>query len=64
MTIPEPIRSHLALPKTVKDWRNILLGRLPILTWLYQYLPRLLFGDVISGITVGIMHIPQGDFSR
>ena len=61
MNIPEPIRSHLAPPKNLKEWKNLLLGRFPILTWLYQYLPSLLFGDVISGITVGIMHIPQGD---
>ena len=60
MSTLEPIRGHLTPPKTCKEWKRVLLGRLPILIWLYQYLPSLLFGDVISGITVGIMHIPQG----
>ncbi|XP_069160931.1 prestin-like [Procambarus clarkii] len=34
---------------------------LPVLGWLPRYNPRkALFGDLISGATVGVMHIPQG----
>ncbi|CAL4076706.1 unnamed protein product [Meganyctiphanes norvegica] len=36
-------------------------SRIPILDWLPKYSPRSnLMGDVISGCTVAIMHIPQG----
>ncbi len=36
----------------------------PILTWLSQYnLKTDLFGDVVSGCTVAVMHIPQGKFA-
>ncbi|XP_055520323.1 solute carrier family 26 member 10 isoform X2 [Leucoraja erinacea] len=35
--------------------------RLPFLTWLPRYkLRRWLIGDIIAGLTVGIIHIPQG----
>lgn len=36
----------------------------PILTWLSQYNVKTdLLGDVISGFTVAVMHIPQGMFT-
>ncbi|CAL4171388.1 unnamed protein product [Meganyctiphanes norvegica] len=36
-------------------------SRIPILDWLPKYSPRSsLMGDIISGCTVAIMHIPQG----
>nr|CAB3266194.1 SLC26A2 anion exchanger [Phallusia mammillata] len=39
---------------------NILFGLLPILHWLPRYkLKKWLAGDILSGITVGIVHIPQ-----
>ncbi|XP_065886960.1 prestin-like isoform X2 [Dysidea avara] len=60
LSIPEPIRSHLIPPLTLKEWKEFLLVRLPILRWLWEYRHPSLFGDVISGVTVGIMHIPQG----
>ena len=59
--LPEPIRSHFMLPRNFSQWKKFVLDRVPILRWLYQYVITLLFGDVISGITVGIMHIPQGN---
>ncbi|XP_051865496.1 solute carrier family 26 member 10 [Pristis pectinata] len=38
-------------------WRK----RLPFLTWLPRYkVKRWLIGDIIAGLTVGIIHIPQG----
>ncbi|XP_042227633.1 solute carrier family 26 member 6-like isoform X2 [Homarus americanus] len=41
-------------------WRSV-VKRVPILGWLPAYNLRAnLFGDVVGGITVGIMHIPQG----
>ncbi|XP_050721947.1 sulfate anion transporter 1-like [Eriocheir sinensis] len=36
-------------------------SRLPILDWLFKYNPRQAFlGDLIAGLTVGVMSIPQG----
>lgn len=40
---------------------NILLSIFPIFSWLSQYnLKNDLVGDIISGCTVAVMHIPQG----
>jgi hypothetical protein len=40
---------------------NTVVGFLPILTWLPRYRWRTdLINDVIGGLTVGIMHVPQG----
>lgn len=58
--IPEPVRSNLMPPKTCRQWGNFLLLRLPILSWFWSYKPRYLIGDIIAGITVSVMHIPQG----
>ncbi|KAG7255854.1 hypothetical protein CRUP_038606, partial [Coryphaenoides rupestris] len=36
-------------------------ARLPIFTWLPRYRPReWLLGDSVAGLTVGVLHIPQG----
>ncbi|XP_036374003.1 prestin [Megalops cyprinoides] len=41
--------------------RSILFSFLPILTWLPSYPVReYLFGDVVSGISTGVMQLPQG----
>ncbi|XP_037701887.1 solute carrier family 26 member 10-like isoform X1 [Choloepus didactylus] len=41
-------------------WR-LLLARLPPLRWLPRYRWRTwLLGDVLAGVTVGIVHVPQG----
>lgn len=40
-------------------WRKRILAFLPILHWLPRYKGRNLVPDVIAGLTVGIMHIPQ-----
>lgn len=40
---------------------NAFLEKIPLLRCLKEYsLRKYLFGDIISGITVAIMHIPQG----
>ena len=40
---------------------SLFLRRIPILSWLPKYSPRNdLVGDILSGFTVAIMHIPQG----
>lgn len=42
---------------------NIFLSVFPVFTWLSQYnVKNDLIGDIISGCTVAIMHIPQGIF--
>jgi hypothetical protein len=40
--------------------KSCFLGFFPILSWLQSYKKEDLLGDVISGCTVAIMHIPQG----
>ncbi|XP_029398166.1 solute carrier family 26 member 10 isoform X3 [Mus pahari] len=41
-------------------WR-VLLARLPPLRWLPQYRWRAwLLGDAVAGVTVGVVHVPQG----
>lgn len=44
---------------------NILLSIFPVLSWLSQYnVKNDLIGDIISGCTVAIMHIPQGKMTK
>ena len=45
---------------TRHDWLELLLIRVPILKWVWTYQASYFFGDILSGITVAIMHIPQG----
>lgn len=43
------------------EFKNILYDVCPVLKWLPQYkVKEDLMGDIISGITVAVMHIPQG----
>lgn len=38
---------------------------IPILEWLPNYnIKQNLHGDIIAGLTVGIMHVPQGKFRK
>jgi hypothetical protein len=40
---------------------NVFLDKIPLLRCLKEYnIKKDLFGDIIAGITVAIMHIPQG----
>ena len=56
----EPVLGSLKPPLNRKEWLEFLLVHLPILKWVWSYRPKFLFGDIIAGITVAIMHIPQG----
>lgn len=40
--------------------KSCFLGTFPILAWLQSYKKEDFLGDLISGCTVAIMHIPQG----
>ncbi|KAJ8262074.1 hypothetical protein GJAV_G00161890 [Gymnothorax javanicus] len=41
--------------------KSIVFGFLPILTWLPSYpVRKYLFGDVVSGLSTGVMQLPQG----
>ncbi|XP_053674671.1 prestin-like [Anopheles nili] len=43
------------------DTKTCITGLFPIFRWLPEYsFPSDFIGDLISGITVGVMHIPQG----
>uniref|UniRef100_A0A182PBV2 SLC26A/SulP transporter domain-containing protein n=1 Tax=Anopheles epiroticus TaxID=199890 RepID=A0A182PBV2_9DIPT len=43
------------------DTKTCLTGLFPIFQWLPEYsFPSDFIGDLISGLTVGVMHIPQG----
>ncbi len=42
-------------------WLNGLFGFVPIFSWLPKYnFRRDILNDIIAGLTIGIMHIPQG----
>lgn len=39
---------------------NFLLARFPLFSWLFKYdIKQNIVSDIISGITIGIVHIPQ-----
>ncbi|XP_051543829.1 prestin-like [Myxocyprinus asiaticus] len=41
--------------------KSVALSFLPIITWLPSYpLKKYLFGDIVSGISTGVMQLPQG----
>lgn len=46
-----------ALPSASKQY---LVDKVPILGWLPRYNPRWIINDVIAGLTLGLMLIPQG----
>jgi hypothetical protein len=69
-----PIAHHeyREMSPTVKGWavsmianpaqqiKNYFLAFFPFLTWIYRYNLTWLWGDLIAGITVGIIVVPQG----
>lgn len=45
---------------TVGGAGSYLLGLFPFLTWIHRYNLKWLYGDLVAGITVGCVVIPQG----
>ncbi|XP_019944534.1 solute carrier family 26 member 10 [Paralichthys olivaceus] len=44
-----------------RAWLHLLRERVPIFRWLPRYrLRKWILGDTVAGLTVGILHIPQG----
>ena len=58
--VPQPIWNALKPPIKKEEWKNFLFVHLPIIHWVLHYSPKLLLGDFISGLTIGVTHIPQG----
>lgn len=45
--------------------KNVILSVFPLFSWLSQYnIKNDLVGDIVSGCTVAIMHIPQGKYPK
>lgn len=41
--------------------KSVALSFLPIITWLPSYrVKEYMFGDIVSGISTGVMQLPQG----
>lgn len=51
------VKGARALPSTSLQY---LLDKVPIVGWLPRYSPQWIFNDVIAGLTLGLMLIPQG----
>ena len=69
-SLPEPKRRDVPLshnqyelqecfPCVYKPLHYFLLDRLPFLRWLLRYNVRWLIADVVAGLTVGLMVVPQ-----
>jgi len=49
---------------SVGQWKIWILTWIPVLSWIPQYsLQKNGLGDLVSGVSVGIMHLPQGQFT-
>uniref|UniRef100_A0A674DHG4 Solute carrier family 26 member 5 n=1 Tax=Salmo trutta TaxID=8032 RepID=A0A674DHG4_SALTR len=58
---PKTIRQRLAQHCSSERAKAIALSFLPILTWLPSYpVKEYLFGDLVSGLSTGVMQLPQG----
>ena len=61
---PEPIKSSLLPPMSKQSWINFVFTHIPIINWIWSYQTKFFVHDIISGLTVAIMHIPQGQFDE
>ena len=59
--MPESVKKELMPPRNAKELKQFILIHFPILSWLWSYQPKFLINDIIAGITVSVMHIPQGE---
>ena len=57
---PEPVLSAIKPPMNRQAWLRFILTHLPILQWVWTYQLQYILSDVVSGLTVAFMHIPQG----
>uniref|UniRef100_A0A4W4F9C5 STAS domain-containing protein n=1 Tax=Electrophorus electricus TaxID=8005 RepID=A0A4W4F9C5_ELEEL len=60
---PQTARQRVAqhLRCSSEKAKSVLVGLLPILSWLPSYpVRKYLFGDVVSGLSTGVMQLPQG----
>uniref|UniRef100_A0A6Q2XHZ7 STAS domain-containing protein n=1 Tax=Esox lucius TaxID=8010 RepID=A0A6Q2XHZ7_ESOLU len=58
---PKTVRQRLAKHCSSERAKAIALSFLPILTWLPSYpVKEYLFGDLVSGLSTGVMQLPQG----
>ncbi|KAL4885916.1 sulfate transporter family-domain-containing protein [Aspergillus karnatakaensis] len=48
-----------SLPKLPKATANYLAAKVPIAQWITGYSPSWLWGDLVAGITIGILLVPQ-----
>ncbi|XP_077370954.1 solute carrier family 26 member 6 isoform X1 [Festucalex cinctus] len=59
--VKKSLRSNLHLGCLSSSIKRSLLGSIPILSWLPRYaIKENALGDLISGLSVGIMQLPQG----
>lgn len=59
------IIQRLSHKKKKLTWSQMILSIFPMFQWLPKYKWHTdLFHDIVSGFTVGIMHIPQGKNSK
>jgi sodium-independent sulfate anion transporter 11 len=57
-TVQSWIKSKIRNPK--QGIKKYFLSYFPFLTWIYRYNLTWLWGDLIAGVTVGAIVIPQG----
>uniref|UniRef100_A0AAY4EY70 STAS domain-containing protein n=1 Tax=Denticeps clupeoides TaxID=299321 RepID=A0AAY4EY70_9TELE len=56
--------THLIPANQSEKIKSAALSFLPILTWLPSYpIKEYLFGDIVSGLSTGVMQLPQGTFA-
>jgi high affinity sulfate transporter 1 len=56
---PEPILTDITPPLNKDQWKTFILTHLPFLSLIWNYQLNYIIGDIIAGLTVGTMRIPQ-----